>query len=239
MISVVVPVHNEQENVAPLLREIAAAAAEIPISEIVYVDDGSADETYAVLCAEKSSYPLLRVLCHDKRSGQSAALWTGVRAATNEIVVTLDGDGQNNPADIKILFRIFQEKNGKKSAVMVAGERGKRHDNLIRRISSRSANKLRSFLLKDKTKDTGCSLKMFRRSDYLHLPFFNHMHRFLPALMLREGVELVHVDVSHRPRTKGASKYGTLDRLWASMQDLLGVMWLMRRARPKIKVHED
>ncbi len=239
MISAVIPVLNEQDNVALLVEEISQVAAQAPITEILFVDDGSTDKTSAILLSLKAKEPRLRVLRHEKRSGQSAALQTGIKAAKNEIIVTLDGDRQNNPADIKNLFVLMEQKGGKEKPLMIAGERAKRHDNIIRRISSRSANKFRGWLLKDKTKDTGCSLKMFRRSDFLSLPYFNHMHRFMPALMQREGVEVFHVDVSHRPRTQGVSKYGTLDRLIVSISDIYGVYWLMRRAHAHPRVFED
>lgn len=239
MISVIVPVHNEQDNLAPLLKEIGAAALQVPISEIVYIDDASSDDTRERLKTLRAEYPLLRVLRHENRSGQSAALWSGISRAKNEIIVTLDGDGQNNPADIAKLYKLFTGNGGPGAAVMVAGQREKRHDNLVRRVSSRLANKLRSFLLRDKTRDTGCSLKMYRRADYLALPYFNHMHRFLPALLMREGVEILHVDVSHRPREKGVSKYGTFDRLLVSVSDMIGVLWLMRRARTRGKIFEE
>ena len=239
MISVVIPVLNEQDNVTLLLGEISRVAERAPISEIIFIDDGSTDKTHAILSSMRTTEPRLRILRHEKRSGQSAALWTGIRAANQDVIVTLDGDCQNDPADIEKLYKLFDQKGGKSVALMVAGERAKRRDNFIRRISSRSANRFRSWLLKDKTKDTGCSLKMFRRTDYMSLPYFNHMHRFIPALMMREGVEIVHVDVSHRPRTQGTSKYGTLDRLIVSISDIAGVVWLMRRARPKVKVFED
>jgi dolichol-phosphate mannosyltransferase len=239
MISAVIPVLNEQDNVFLLLGEISQAAAGTPISEIVFVDDGSTDKTSAILSSLKVTEPRLRILRHEKRSGQSAALHTGIKAAKNEIIVTLDGDRQNDPADIKNLYMLFEQQGGKGSALMIAGERIKRHDNIIRRISSRIANKFRGWLLSDKTKDTGCSLKMFRRSDFLNLPYFNHMHRFLPALMQREGVRVFHVHVSHRPRTGGVSKYGTLDRLIVSVSDICGVYWLMCRARPKVDITEE
>lgn len=239
MISVIVPVHNEQDNLAPLLQEIAAAAMQAPISEIIYIDDASQDDTYNRLKTLRRDYPLLRILRHENRSGQSAALWSGISRAKNDVIVTLDGDGQNNPADIPKLYKLFTDKGGPAVAVMVAGQREKRHDNWVRRISSRLANKLRSFLLRDNTRDTGCSLKMYRKTDYLSLPYFNHMHRFLPALLMREGVQILHVDVSHRPREKGVSKYGTLDRLFVSISDLMGVLWLMRRARTRGKIFEE
>jgi dolichol-phosphate mannosyltransferase len=239
MITVVVPVMNEESNIAPLLKEIDAAAKTCPISEILYVDDGSSDRTYDALLAEKARYPALRVLRHSRRSGQSAALWTGVHAAGNELVVTLDGDGQNDPADISRLYGLYAAQPRAAGGVMIAGERARRHDNLVRRLSSRWANGIRAAILKDKTRDTGCSLKLFRRGDYLALPYFNHMHRFLPALMLRGGVRVVHVPVSHRPRGAGTSKYGTLDRLFVSVSDLCGVRWLQKRANPQPEIYEE
>jgi dolichol-phosphate mannosyltransferase len=239
MITVVVPVMNEESNIASLLREIDAAARACPISEIIYVDDGSSDRTYDVLRAEKMRYPALRIIRHSRRSGQSAALWTGVRAAGNDLIVTLDGDGQNNPGDIGKLYDLYLAENRAGGSLMIAGERARRHDNLIRRVSSRWANRVRAFMLKDSTRDTGCSLKLFRRADYLALPYFNHMHRFLPALMIRGGVRLVHVPVSHRPRSAGTSKYGTLDRLFVSISDLLGVRWLQKRANLQPEIYEE
>ena len=238
MISAIIPVYNEQYNVTLLLEEIAAVAAQAPVAEIIFVDDASADDTYETLLFLRARFPQLRVLRHSARAGQSAALWTGIQAARNPVIVTLDGDGQNNPADIPLLYERFSAKNGLQVPVMVAGQREKRQDNLIRKISSRTANGVRSFLLRDGTRDTGCSLKMFRRQDYLALPYFNHMHRFLPALMLREGVTIEHVNVSHRPRERGVSKYGTLDRLAAGIIDILGVLWLLKRARTPLTVIE-
>ncbi len=232
MISVVVPIHNEQDNIAPLLAEICACSAAARITEIIYVDDGSKDDSAQVLSDLKSQNPKLKIIRHAGKSGQSAALWTGIRAAKNDIIATLDGDGQNDPADIESVFRVFEAGGGPGAAVMVAGQRQKREDNWVRRVSSRLANGFRSFLLRDNTRDTGCSLKMFRRVDYMALPYFNHMHRFLPALMMRDGVKILHVDVSHRPRGRGVSKYGTIDRLLAGLVDILGVLWLMKRARP-------
>src|SRR5262249_10509363 len=149
------------------------------------------------------------------------------------------GDGQNDPADIHLLYEAYQRHKSAAPRLMVAGQRKKRQDNLVRRISSRLANRIRSSLLKDRTRDTGCSLKLFAREDYLDLPYFDNMHRFLPALMLRGGVHLVHVDVSHRPRARGKSKYGTLDRLFAGISDLRGVLWLQKRARRAHDVHEE
>jgi dolichol-phosphate mannosyltransferase len=239
MISVIIPVYNEHENIESLLDEIALTAEKTPITEIIYIDDGSTDKTYTTLAGLKAKHPKLRVLRHSVRSGQSAGLWTGAAGAKNDILVTLDGDGQNNPADIEKVYHMFKQSGGLQEAIMVAGQREKRNDNFVRRISSRTANKIRSWLLQDKTRDTGCSLKMFRRIDYLTLPYFNHMHRYLPALMMRDGVKVTHVNVSHRARTKGSSKYGTFDRLAVGIYDLFGVLWLMKRARPKIVVTEE
>ncbi len=171
----------------------------------------------------------MRVIRHGRRSGQSAALWTGVRAAGNGLIVTMDGDGQNDPADIARLYNIYKEWEKTYDKIMIAGERKKRNDNWVRRFSSRFANGIRSGLLKDNTRDTGCSLKLFRRKDYMALPYFDHMHRFLPALMKRDHVRVLHAQVSHRPRTRGVSKYGTLDRLAVGISDLWGVWWLMKR----------
>lgn len=239
MISVIVPVLNEEENIAALLEEISAAAGHSPISEIIYVDDGSTDGTHRILQSLKCRHPALRVLRHDRRCGQSAALWAGVKAAGNDLIVTLDGDGQNDPADIVQLYALYERHRAAQPKTMIAGERQKRNDSISRRATSRFANGLRSAILRDKTKDTGCSLKMFRRKDYLALPYFDHMHRFLPALMLREGVHLVHADVSHRPRQHGFSKYGNFSRALAGAGDLLGVWWLQRRPYAFPEIAED
>lgn len=239
MISVVVPVLNEEENIAALLHEISRAAESAPISEIIYVDDGSTDGTYEVLRSLKSKYSALRILRHDRRCGQSAALWAGVKAASNNLIATLDGDGQNDPADIARLYDLYERSKNHREKLMIVGERKKRNDSISRRLASRFANRLRSALLKDRTKDTGCSLKMFRRKDYINLPYFNHMHRFLPALMIREGVHLVHVDVSHRPRQHGVSKYGNFSRALVGVSDLLGVWWLQKRPYAFPEINED
>ncbi|MCB9987770.1 MAG: glycosyltransferase family 2 protein [Rhodospirillales bacterium] len=231
MISVVVPIFNEKDNIDSLLREIADVAQELPISEIVYVDDSSSDGSFERLKALREKFPALRLIRHNHRGGQSAALWTGIKAAGNDLIVTMDGDGQNDPADIRILYDVYTSFGEELPKVAVLGERKKRNDNWVRRVSSRLANAIRAGLLKDQTKDTGCSLKMFRRRDYLNLPYFDHMHRFLPALMIREGVQLAHADVSHRPRTHGQSKYGTLDRLFVGISDIIGVLWLQKRAQ--------
>ncbi len=232
MISVIIPVHNEEENILPLLTEIARASLEAPISEVIYIDDASTDGTLVTLERQRENFSFLRVIKHAVRSGQSAAFMTGARAAGNSILVFMDGDGQNDPADIVKLLAAYTTEAKKQKKVMVAGQRQKRQDSTVRRISSRLANKIRSWMLKDGTRDTGCSLKMICREDYLRLPFFNHMHRFLPALLIRDHVEIVHVDVSHRPRQAGLSKYGFWNRFWVGILDLLGVKWLTMRGLP-------
>lgn len=238
MITVVVPVLNEEKNIEPLIKEISVVNA--PISEIIYVDDGSMDDTVKILQSLRIKYPYLRVIRHGIRSGQSSALWTGIKAAGNDLIVTLDGDGQNDPADIATVYQAYKtESQRHNSRIMVAGQRIKRQDSFAKRISSRLANRLRSKILNDKTRDTGCSLKLFRRRDYLSLPYFNHMHRFLPALMMRDGVKVVHADVSHRPRTSGISKYGTLDRAFVGVSDLMGVRWLQMRGPTHVETLEE
>jgi len=233
-LSIVVPVRNEQDNVLPLLEEIHAAMGEGGDYEIVYVDDGSTDATPARLAEAMARYPRLRVLRHASACGQSAALMTGFRAARGEWIATLDGDGQNDPADIpKLLAARDSARAGAASSdlQLVAGYRRKRQDSWLKRVSSRVANGVRSRLLGDATPDTGCGLKLILRSACLELPFFDHLHRFLPALVQRNGGATVSVEVNHRPRTRGASNYGMFDRLWVGIVDLFGVMWLQRRAR--------
>lgn len=240
MLCVVVPVFNEAENIAPLLAEIAALQGRVPLQEIVYVNDGSTDTTLDELTRLQILYPMLRVISQFPRSGQSAATWTGVSAATQPIVVTLDGDGQNDPEGIVEMFRIFMEATQRTPHVMVAGQRAKREDNIIRIVSSRVANKIRATLLNDGVRDTGCALKMFRRDDYLALPYFDHMHRFLAALMIRNGVAIALSPVKHRPRTRGVSKYGVMNRLFVGIVDLFGVRWLQARAMtPNLMTKEE
>lgn len=227
--SIVVPVCNEAGNVRPLLAEIDRAMAGQPRWEVVYIDDGSTDGTCVELQAALAAYPALRVLHHPRRHGQSSALLTGIEAARAPWIITLDGDGQNDPADIPLLIdRLATETRGR-PAVMLAGHRVRREDSVIRRVSSRIANAVRGRLLQDGTPDTGCGVKLFPRDVYLKLPAFDHMHRFLPALMQRQGVPVVSVPVQHRARSHGASKYGVHNRLWVGLVDLAGVMWLLRR----------
>jgi len=230
-LAVVVPVHNEEENLEPLLREIDNALAGMCEHEIIYVDDGSTDATRARLQALKQAFPRLRVLMHARACGQSTALMTGVRAARAGVIATLDGDGQNDPADIPRLLASLRELQQEQKLAMVAGYRRKRKDTGWRKFSSRVANAVRGGLLGDQTPDTGCGLKVFSREVFLLLPYFDHMHRFLPALVQRAGGKVISVEVNHRPRLSGQSKYGTWHRLWVGIVDLFGVMWLQRRAR--------
>ncbi len=228
-LAVVVPVHNEADNITPLIAEIVQALDGRFDFEIVYVDDASTDATADTLAAAAKTCAALRIVRHRQRSGQSAAVATGVTAARAPIIATLDGDGQNDPADIPALVARLQEA-ANPDRLLVAGMRAKRRDTLVKRLSSRIANKVRRGLLGDGTPDTGCGLKVFTRDAFLAMPRFDHMHRFLPALMLRLNGDVVSVAVNHRHRAKGATKYGTFDRLWVGITDLFGVLWLMRRA---------
>ncbi|WP_456316857.1 glycosyltransferase family 2 protein [Teichococcus globiformis] len=229
LLSVVVPVRNEAPNIGPLVEEISTALAAIR-HEIVYVNDGSADNSAAVLADLAARVPTLRVLTHAVSCGQSAAIVSGVRAARGAWIATLDGDGQNDPADIPALWDFAQnEARPEAPALMVAGWRTTRRDTQVKRLSSRLANRIRARLLGDATPDTGCGLKLFPRALFLELPPFDHMHRFLPALVLRQGGRVVSRPVNHRPRLRGQSNYGTLDRLAVGITDILGVMWLQRR----------
>jgi len=238
-LSVVVPVKDEVENAVPLLNEICAALRGKVRFEVVFVDDGSSDGTADALVATRRNAPELRVLRHAKNSGQSRSLRSGIIAARGRLIATLDGDGQNDPTDIPSLLAVWTKESMQPPALgMVAGQRRKREDNAMKRLASRVGNGVRQWLLKDGTRDTGCGLKLFPREAFLALPYFDHIHRFLPALMLREGYRITHVDVHHRPRAHGKSKYGTLDRLMVSLSDLMGVRWLKRRARNPQRVDE-
>lgn len=228
-LSVVVPVFNERDNIPPLLAEIAAALRGRIDFEIVYVDDCSDDDSLAVLRTQKSTYPELRVLRHLTRSGQSTAISNGVRSARAPWIATLDGDGQNDPGDIPKLLEARETAGA--DVRLFAGWRVTRRDSFNKRISSKVANAVRSRMLHDATPDTGCGLKLFEREVFLRLPYFDHMHRYLPALVRRAGFASQSVPVGHRPRTRGISKYGMLDRLWVGLADLRGVGWLMRRAK--------
>lgn len=224
-LSVVIPVYNESGNLQPLVDEIEHALARRMRFEVIIVDDGSDDPTAAESAALARSRPWLRVETHDRKRGQSAAIRTGTLSAAAPIVAVLDGDGQNDPADIPPLFAALCLSGDS----MAVGERRTRRDNWSRRLSSRIANRVRSSLLRDGIRDTGCGLKVFHRDAYLALPAFDHMHRFLPALMQHRGGKVHAIPVNHRPRRHGRSKYGIRNRLWAGIVDLLGVLWLERR----------
>ena len=227
-ISVVVPVHNEQGAAGPLAREIADAFAGRSY-EMVFVDDASRDDTLAELRGLMPELPALRVLSHSANAGQSRAVRTGVLAARGAIVVTLDGDGQNPPADAPKLADLLAASPS--TVALVGGVRAKRQDSGAKRQASLWANRIRRKLLGDDADDTGCGLKAFRRDVFLRLPYFDHVHRYLPALMIREGYENRYLDVDHRHRETGQSKYTNWGRLMASFSDLLGVMWLKTRSR--------
>lgn len=238
-LSVVIPVCNEAENVATLAQEVATAMRGRLPFEIIFVDDGSTDATTAaVLDARRNGIAEIRLLKHSRRSGQSAAVHTGVRAANSEWIATLDGDGQNDPADIpKLLDALSAQPVGKLR--LIVGHRTTRRDTWLRRLSSRVANGVRGRMLRDGTPDTGCGLKLFHRATFLQLPYFNHMHRFLPALFQRAGAAVKSTPVAHRPRLRGASKYGLHNRLWVGIVDLFGVMWLIRRGVAPIDISEQ
>lgn len=226
--SVVVPVRNEADNISPLIAELKTVMTALQPYEIVIVDDGSDDATPEVLRDQARACPELRVIRHRSSVGQSAAITTGVNEARAGIIITLDGDGQNDPADIPALLDRFREADNP-DLLLVTGERQKRRDSLLKRLSSRVANAVRGTLLGDHTPDTGCGLKVFSRPAYLAMPGFDHMHRFLPALMLCQGGHVLSVPVNHRARQHGATKYGVFDRLGVGIVDLFGVMWLQRR----------
>lgn len=228
-ISVVVPVRNEAGNIGPLVAEIEAALAPVAPFEIVYVDDGSDDATPQELMALAQAKSVLRIVRHAQSCGQSAAVRSGVRVARGAMVATLDGDGQNDPAFIPAMMAAMQQ--GGPMIGLVAGQRVGRKDTGFKKLQSRIANAVRRSVLKDDTRDTGCGLKLVRREVYLALPYFDALHRFMPALVAREGYGVAHVDVVDRPRRMGTSKYGMWDRLWVGIMDLMGVWWLIRRRR--------
>jgi glycosyltransferase involved in cell wall biosynthesis len=235
-ISVIVPVRNEAENVAPLVTEIAAALAGRAF-EVIYVNDGSTDGTAAELARLKALYPWLRQVRHARPCGQSAALRTGMWAARGRIIVTLDGDGQNDPANLPRLIEVLEQ--GMPRLGLVAGQRVGRKASAFKRVQSRFANTVRGAILRDGTRDSGCGLKAFPRDVGLALPYFDGLHRFLPALVRREGRDIGYVDVVDRPRQHGVSNYGFWDRLWIGILDLCGVWWLIRRKKSVPDVSED
>jgi dolichol-phosphate mannosyltransferase len=227
-VSIVVPVKNEAGNIGPLIDEIAAAMADRTF-EVVVVDDGSRDETDAELTAMQADRPWLRHLKHVVSCGQSAALRTGVAYARAKLIVTIDGDGQNDPKYLATLLAALAQ--GGPRVGLAAGQRVDRQATGFKKLQSRVANEVRMMVLDDDTRDTGCGLKALRRDIYLALPYFDGMHRFLPALVQRDGYDVVHVDVVDRPRQHGTSNYGMWDRLLASLLDLAGVWWLTNRRK--------
>src|SRR6201996_9650450 len=229
-VSIVVPVRNEADNIAPLVTEIAAALDGRWRYEIIYVNDGSTDATPAVLAGIMKQRANLRRVDHAISTGQSAAVRSGVRAARGAIVATLDGDGQNNPAFLPDLIAAIENGGGRIG--LAAGQRVGRKDTGFKKLQSRIANTVRNGILRDGTRDTGCGLKAFPREVFLSMPYFDGLHRFLPALVRREGFDIAYVDVIDRPRHSGVSNYGFFDRLWIGIMDLMGVWWLIRRKKP-------
>jgi dolichol-phosphate mannosyltransferase len=236
-VSIVVPVRNEAGNIAPLAAEIAKALDGQWRFEIIYVNDGSSDETDTELERLKAQYPWLRHIRHRESCGQSAAVRTGVTAARGSIVVTLDGDGQNDPAFVPAIIRALEA--GAPSVALIAGQRIGRKASVFKKFQSRIANTVRGAVLRDGTRDTGCGLKAFRRDVFLRLPYFDGLHRFLPALVRREGYAIGYVDVIDRPRAHGVSNYGMWDRLWIGILDLAGVWWLIRRKKRIPEISEE
>ena len=234
-VSVVVPVRNEADNVGPLTEEIAAALNGRWTFELVFVNDGSADGTQAALTALKAERPWLRQIKHEASCGQSAAVRSGVAAARAPVVATLDGDGQNDPSFIPALLAALEQGA---NIGLVAGQRVGRRSGGFKKLQSRIANGVRAAILRDGTRDTGCGLKAFRRDAFLALPYFDGLHRFLPALFRRDGYAIAYVDVIDRPRRHGVSNYGMWDRLWVGILDLAGVRWLIRRRKNVPKVSE-
>lgn len=235
--TVVAPMLNEADNVELMAREIAAACAPLGPFEAIFVNDGSTDATPARIAALRAEFPWLREVRHAAPCGQSAAVRSGVIAARAAIICTIDGDGQNPPAEIPRLVAPLLD--GHPRLGLVAGERVARQDSKRKRLGSILANRLRARVLNDDTRDTGCGLKAFPRAVFLGLPFFDHMHRYLPALVKREGWEIARIDVSHRARAAGRSKYTNLGRLMVSVMDLVGVWWLIHRRRLPVVTHED
>ena len=237
-LSIVIPARNEAENIRTLLDGIVAALKTAPAFEIIVVDDGSTDATGAAVRAAAADDPRIRLLTHPSPAGQSAAVHSGVRSATGRIVCTIDGDGQNPPGELPKLIEPLFDPDAPPRLALVAGQRVGRQDTWSKKAASKFANALRGRLLKDGTRDTGCGLKAFRRDVFLTLPYFDHMHRYLPALFKRDGWEIALVDVSHRARGGGRSNYSNFQRGLVGVVDLLGVMWLIRR-RKKAEPSEE
>ena len=229
-VSIVIPMHNEADNVAPLVSEVLASFTDDVSYEVIVVDDASTDDTFGRAKSLTTKHPMVRVIRHVANAGQSAAVHSGVLAAKGGVVCTLDGDGQNPPSELVKLYRpILSDESG--ALGLVAGQRVRRQDTVSKRLASRLANGIRAWMLKDGTRDTGCGLKGFRRDAFLALPYFDHMHRYLPALFKRDGWGVTLVDVSHRERQAGHSKYNNFQRAMVGIHDLIGVAWLIRRRK--------
>ena len=230
LVSVVIPAKNEAENIVGLVEGIDRALAGHAPFEIIVVDDCSTDNSVAVLQARALTMPHLRIIRHDRSGGQSAAVHSGVKTAIASVICTLDGDGQNPPEELpKLVAPLLNDTTGRIG--LVAGQRVGRQDTWSKKWASKFANGLRGWMLQDGTRDTGCGLKAFRREAFLDLPYFDHMHRYLPALFNRDGWQVAHVDVSHRPRGAGISNYSNLQRGLVGIVDLFGVAWLLRRKK--------
>ena len=234
-ISIIIPFHNESKNITPLITKIDDVMKKMSVTyEIIAVDDASNDDSYDILQNLSEKFIRLRILHHKNNCGQSTAVVTGVRHSYGEMIATLDGDGQNDPSDIPNLYSVLQQTKNQ-NLKMIAGYRKNRKDTIFKKWGSKFANFVRSSLLKDATPDTGCGLKLFYRESFLNLPYFNHMHRFLPALIQREGGDVVSVEVKHFPRLHGSSHYNNLQRLWVGIIDMIGVIWLIKRSyKPQI-----
>lgn len=237
-LSVVIPVQNEEENIRLLIDEVRQSLDGVLDYELIYVNDGSTDSTLEILEDYRSGFPLLRIFSHQTGAGQSTAVRTGIIHAKSPVIATLDGDGQNDPADIPALYQALIA-NADTGVVLVNGYRKERKDTFIKRISSKLANGIRGWLLDDDTPDTGCGLKVFSRQAYLEIPFFDHLHRFLPAMMINGGGKVMSVEVNHRERQLGSSHYGFFDRLWVGIFDLMGVIWLKSRTTHPVVTEDD
>lgn len=238
LVSIVIPMRNEAENIADLVRGIDAVCQGLEGYEIIVVDDGSTDGTAACGFALAPEVPALRVIRHNRSGGQSAAVHSGVRAANGDIICTLDGDGQNPPSELSKLWQPLMDDNTGELG-LVAGQRVKRQDTLSKRLASKAANGIRAWMLNDGTRDTGCGLKGFRRDAFLDLPYFDHMHRYLPALFRRDGWAVALVDVAHQERAAGRSNYTNIQRAWVGIFDLIGVAWLIRRRKKAAPVKAE
>lgn len=235
-ISVIVPIKNEEANIKPLINEIITALSSEDSFEIIYIDDGSNDNSLKILNSLKQTIPFLRIIQHAESCGQSAAIRSGVHYAKHGIIVTLDGDGQNVPSDIPALVKLLRQAPD--NVAMVAGQRRVRNDSASKKYASKIANTIRGKILKDGVRDTGCGIKAFRRDAYMNLPYFDHMHRYFAALFKRDNYDILLCDVAHRSRETGTSKYGNWDRFKAGIVDLCGVLWLLKRRKKTSSVIE-